>query len=82
MYLFVLCMKYCVLVWVLLYKVLIFNVIEFEINNGVINGWLDVFFELIKNRFINICVVFILIVCMLYCFEWSFFVLWESFYKL
>lgn len=81
MYLFVLCMKYCVLVWVLLYKVLIFNVIEFEINNGVINGWLDVFFELIKNRFINIC-VFFLIVCMLYCFEWSFFVLWESFYKL
>lgn len=80
MYLFVLCMKYCVLVWVLLYKVLIFNVIEFEINNGVINGWLDVFFELIKNRFINMW--FFLIVCMLYCFEWSFFVLWESFYKL
>lgn len=38
MYLLALCMKYCVLVWAPLHKVLILNVTELEINNGAING--------------------------------------------
>lgn len=37
-YLLALCMKYCVLVWAPLHKVLILNVTELEINNGAING--------------------------------------------
>lgn len=58
MYLLALCMKYCVLVWAPLHKVLILNVTELEINNGAINGWPDALSESIKNRFINTRVVF------------------------
>lgn len=82
MYLLALCMKYCVLVWAPLHKVLILNVTELEINNGAINVWPDALSESIKNRFINTRVGFFLIACMLYCSEWSFSVLRESLHKL